>query len=134
LFGVDVPSLLRVIGSLLVLSLVGCGGSGEYLKTGGTYAARGPDCDYRVIRNRIVEPYEEVGVVDIEAFSVGQLPSNEERFRKAVDDHVCKAGGHAVIPSINMQGRWVHGTIIRFRPSECQRCRTDGIMLDEDEG
>jgi hypothetical protein len=131
---VDVPSLLRFIGSLFVLSLVGCGGSGEYRKTGGTYAARGPNCDYRVIRNRIIEPYEEVGVVDIEAFSVPQLPSDEEEFRKAVGDHVCKSGGHAVIPSINMHGRWVHGTIIRFRPSECQRCRTDGIMLDEDEG
>jgi hypothetical protein len=134
LCGLDVPSLLRLIGSLLALSLVGCGGSGEYRKTGGTYAARGPSCDYRVIRNRIIEPYEEVGVVDIEAFSVRQLPSNEERFRKVVGDHVCKSGGHAVIPSINMQGRWVHGTIIRFRPSGCQRCRTDGIMLNEDEG
>jgi hypothetical protein len=133
LFG-TVPSLLRFIGSLLVLSLVGCGGSGEYRKTGGTYAARGPDCDYRVIRNRIVEPYEEIGVVDIEAFSVPQLPSDEEEFRRTVGRHVCKAGGHAVIPSINMQGRWVHGTIIRFRPSACQRCRTDGIMLDADEG
>ena len=130
----DVPSLLRFIWILFVLSLVGCGGSGDYRKTGGTYAARGPDCDYRVIRNRIVEPYEEVGVVDIDAFSVRQLPSNEERFRKVVGDHVCKSGGHAVIPSINMQGRWVHGTIIRFRPSACQRCRTDGIMLDANEG
>ncbi|MBW2161292.1 MAG: hypothetical protein JRH14_15230 [Deltaproteobacteria bacterium] len=134
MFGVDVPSLLRFIGSLLLLSLVGCGGSGEYRKTGGTYAARGPNCDYRVIRNRIIEPYEEIGVVDIEAFSVGQLPSNEGEFRKTVGDHVCKSGGHAVIPSINMQGRWVHGTIIRFRPSGCQRCRADGIMLDQDEG
>jgi len=131
---VDVPSLLRFIGSLLALSLVGCGGSGEYRKTGGSYAARGPDCNYRVIRNRIIEPYEEVGVVDIDAFSVRQLPSNEERFRKAVGDHVCKSGGHAVIPSIDMQGRWVHGTIIRFRPAGCQRCRTDGIMLDGEEG
>jgi hypothetical protein len=115
-----------------VLGLVGCGGAGEYRKTGGTYAARGPDCDYRIIRNRIVEPYEELGVVDIDAFSVRQLPSNEERFRKVVGDHVCKAGGHAVIPSINMQGRWVNGTIIRFRPSECARCGTHGIMRDEE--
>ena len=122
------------ISILLVLGLVGCGGSGEYRKTGGTYAARGPDCDYRVIRNRIIEPYEELGVVDIEAFSVGQLPNNEERFRKAVGDHVCKSGGHAVIPSINMHGRWVNGTIIRFRPTECQRCKTEGIMRKADEG
>ncbi|MBW2160890.1 MAG: hypothetical protein JRH14_13170, partial [Deltaproteobacteria bacterium] len=63
---------------LALLALLACGGSGEYRKTGGTYAARGPDCDYRVIRNRIVEPYEELGVVDIAAFSVPQLPSNED--------------------------------------------------------
>ena len=119
---------------MVALSLAACGGSGEFRKTGGTYAARGPDCDYRVIRNRIVEPYEEIGVVDIDAFSVRQLPSNEERFRKAVGDYVCNVGGHAVIPSINMLGRWVHGTIIRFRPAECARCRADGIMLKEDEG
>jgi len=134
LWPVNVPSPRLFIMSLLVLSTIGCGGSGEYRKTGGTYAARGPNCDYRVIRNRIIEPYEEVGVVDIDAFSVRQLPSNEERFRKAVGDHVCKSGGHAVIPSINMHGRWVHGTIIRFRPAGCQRCRTEGIMLDGEEG
>ena len=124
----DVLSLLRFIWSLLVLSL-GCGGSGEYRKTGGTYAARGPDCDYRVIRNRIVEPYEEVGSSTSTHSPSGSSRATRKRFRKALGDHVCKSGGHAVIPSINMQGRWVHGTIIRFRPSECQRCRTDGIML-----
>jgi len=129
-----VPSLRLLIGSLLALSFAACGGSGEYRKTGGTFAARGPDCDYRVIRNRIVEPYEELGVIDIDAFAVPQLPRNEVEFRKVVGDHVCKSGGHAVIPSINMHGRWVHGTIIRFGPSECQRCRTEGIMLIEDEG
>jgi hypothetical protein len=87
-----------------------------------------------VIRNRIVEPYEELGVIDIDAFAVPQLPRNEVEFRKVVGEHVCTSGGHAVIPSINMHGRWVHGTIVRFGPSECQRCRTEGIMLKEDEG
>lgn len=124
--------LHRFIGSLALVSLTACGGVGEYRKTGGTYAARGPNCEYRVIRNRIVEPYEELGVVDIDAFSVRQLPSNEERFRKAVGEHVCKAGGDAVIPSINLHGRWMHGTIIRFRPSECVRCRVEGINRDAD--
>lgn len=121
------------MGSLLILGVAACGGSGEYRKTGGTYAARGPNCDYRVIRNRIIEPYEELGVVDIDAFAVPQLPSDENEFRRALGDHVCRAGGDAVIPSINMHGRWVHGTIIRFRPSECQRCRKDGIMLEGQE-
>ena len=105
-----------------------CGGAGEYRNTGAIYAARGPSCDYRVLRNGFVEPYEELGVVDIDAFSVRQLPSNEERFREVVGEHVCKAGGHAVIPTINMQGRWVNGTVIRFRPGECNRCK-DGSVI-----
>ena len=119
---------------LALLALLACGGSGEYRKTGGIYAARGPNCDYRVIRNRIVEPYEELGVIDIESFAVPQLPSNENEFRRVVGDDVCKSGGHAVIPSINMYGRWVHGTIIRFRPAECERCRTEGIARKANEG
>ena len=109
-----------------------CGGAGELRRTGGTYAARGPGCEYRVIRNRIVEPYEEVGVVNIGAFSVRQLPPDEERFRHVVGQHVCNIGGHAVIPTIDLHGRWVQGTIIRFRPSECDRCRTEGIMRQKD--
>ena len=95
---------------------------------GAFYAPRGPGCDYRVIRNRLVEPYEEIGVVDIDAFSVRQLPSDEESFRQVVGEHVCKSGGHAVIPSINMHGRWVNGTVIRFRPAECNRCRDGSVM------
>lgn len=118
---------LTIVTSLILL-LTACGGSGEYRKTGGTYAGRGPDCEYRVVRSRIVEPYEEIGVVDIDAFGVPQLPSNEMEFRRVVGEHVCMAGGHAVIPSVNMHGRWVRGTVIRFRPSECDRCRTDNIM------
>ncbi len=119
------------LATLLIVSLLACGGSGEYRKTGGIYAARGPNCEYRVIRNRIIEPYEELGVIDIEAFSVGQLPSNEERFRKVVGETVCAVGGDAVIPAINNHGRWVLGTVIRFNPSECARCRTESIMRED---
>jgi len=127
---VNVATRRVLIGSLIAAGILGCGGAGEFRRTGGTYAARGPSCDYRVIRNRIVEPYEEVGVVDIGAFSVPQLPSNEREFRQVVGEHVCMSGGHAVIPAVNMHGRWVSGTVIRFRPSECDRCRPGGIMRD----
>ena len=112
-------------------SLVACGGVGEYRKTGGTYAARGPACDYRVIRNRIVEPYEELGVIDIDAFSMKQLPNDEERFRKVVGPMVCAAGGHAVIPTLDMYRRWVHGTIIRFNPSQCAGCEPKSAKGEE---
>ncbi|MGB5267556.1 MAG: hypothetical protein WBN30_13255 [Polyangiales bacterium] len=110
--------------------LLACGGVGEYRKTGGTYAARGPACDYRVIRNRIVEPYEELGVIDLDAFAMKQLPDNEERFRKVVGPIVCSAGGHAVIASLDIYGHWVHGTIIRFNPAQCDRCATQGVMTE----
>lgn len=121
----------QAVVALFVIGSLGCGGSGEYRRTGGVYAARGPGCEYRVIRNRIIEPYEEVGVIDIEAFSIGQLPNDEESFRKVVGNTVCAAGGDAVIAGINIYGRWVLGTVIRFNPSECHRCRTKGIMREE---
>jgi hypothetical protein len=108
--------------------LVACGGQGEVRKTGGTYAGRGPGCEYRVIRNPIaepVEPYEEIGVIDIDAFSAQQLPNNEERFRKVVGPKVCALGGDGVIPSVNIYGRWVHGTVVRFHPALCDRCSAE---------
>ena len=69
-----------------------------------------------------MEPYEELGVIDIDAFSMRSLPDDEERFREVVGPTVCKAGGHAVIPTLDLYGHWTHGTIIRFNPGECQAC------------
>ena len=121
-----VESLLLVSSLLLPATcMVACGGQGEVRKTGGTYAGRGPGCDYRVIRNPIaepVEPYEEIGVIDIDAFGAQQLPNDEERFRKVVGPKVCALGGDGVIPAINIYGRWIHGTVIRFNPAQCDRC------------
>lgn len=116
--------------SVLAGAAAGCGGQGEYLQTGSIYAARGPACEYRVIRNRIVEPYEELGVIDIDAFSMRSMPDNEERFRKVVGPMVCGAGGDAVIPTLNMFGHWAHGTIIRFDPAECDRCEAPGCKAE----
>ena len=75
-----------------------------------------------MIRNRVVEPYEELGVIDIDAFSMNSLPDDEAQFRKVVGATVCKEGGDAVIPTIDIYGNWVHGTIIRFDPAECRDC------------
>lgn len=117
--------------SWLLLSatcIVACGGQGEVRKTGGTYAGRGPNCDYRVIRNPIAEPvapYEEIGVIDIDAFGAQQLPNNEVRFRQVVGPKVCALGGDGVIPAINVYGRWIHGTVIRFNPAQCDRCKAE---------
>ena len=105
--------------------MLGCGGQGEVRKTGTTYAGRGPDCEFRVIRNPMQEPlqpYEEIGVIDIDAFAAQQLPNNEERFRRVVGPKVCALGGDAVIPAINIYGRWVHATVVRFNPNQCNRC------------
>lgn len=107
---------------LAATSLLACGGQGEFRKTGKTFAPRGPNCEYRVIRNRAVEPYEVLGVIDIDAFSMRQLPKDEERFRNVVGPMVCGAGGDAIIPALDIYGHWVHGTIIRFHPSECVEC------------
>ncbi len=106
----------------LATSLLACGGAAEYRKTGSTYAARGPACHYRVIRNRTIEPYEELGVISIDGFSMKQVPNDEEQFRRLVGPIVCAQGGSAVIPTLDIYGRWVFGTVIRFHPSECTGC------------
>lgn len=125
---------MRLLRSLIVclacLSIAACGGSAEFRRTGGIYAARGPGCEFRVIRNRIVEPYEEIGLIEIDAFSVPQLPASEGEFRKVAGKYVCMSGGHAVVPALDMGGRWVSGTVIRFQPAECDRCRDGSIMSD----
>jgi len=130
-----VESLLLVSSLLLsATSMLACGGQGEVRKTGGTYAGRGPDCEYRVIRNPLVEPvppYEEIAVIDVDAFAAQQLPNDEERFRKVVGPKVCALGGHAVIPAINIYGRWIHGTVIRFNPAQCDRCEVEVHMPPE---
>lgn len=124
----------RAVICVFATSLIACGGVGEYRKTGSTYAARGPNCDYRVIQNRTIEPYEELGVIDIDAFSMKQLPDNEERFRKVVGPRVCAVGGHAVLPTLDIYGHWVHGTIIRFHPSQCSDCAPKSPKSPENEG
>lgn len=116
--------------TVFACAAVACGGKGEYLHTGSTYAARGPGCEYRVIRNRVVEPYEELGVIDIDAFSMHSMPDSEQKFRKVVGPTVCAAGGHAVIPALNIYGHWAHGTIIRFHPAQCDRCIPPQIKSD----
>lgn len=118
-------SWLHVTVLIFGVGMLGCGGQGSVRKIGGTYAGRGPGCEYRVIRNPLVEPvppYEEIGAIDIDAFGAPQLPNNEERFRKVAGPRVCAMGGDAVIPAINIYGRWIHGTVIRFNPAQCDRC------------
>ena len=115
---------------LVAAGSVACGGQSDFRKTGGTYAPRGPGCDYRVIRNRVIGPYEELGVIDIDAFSMKSLPDDEERFRKVVGPTVCGLGGDAVIPQLDVYGHWTHGTIIRLDPRECEQCKSEGKMSD----
>ncbi|MEM8606613.1 MAG: hypothetical protein AAGF92_05885 [Myxococcota bacterium] len=122
---------------IVCVSLLGCGGAAEYRRTGHVYAPRGPLCDYEVVRNRTIEPYEEVGTIDVAAFSAGQLPNDEEKFRKVVSEYVCQAGGDAVIPGINLYGRWVIGTVIRFDPPQCTQCDDKGMKeaaVEDDSG
>ena len=118
---------MKLLRTAVLLALAhgffGCGGQTEYRQVGGVYAGRGPDCEFRVIRGRITEPYEEVGIIDVEAFHSGSLPDDEEAFKRVVTEDVCRVGGHAIIPAIDVYGHWVVGTVIRFHPARCARCR-----------
>lgn len=115
---------------MTVLSLLafGCGPSVTFTPKEGT--ARPPQpapCRVTVFRQRPARDYEVIGVIDIEAFSVRSIPRNEGSFRTEVAPKVCRAGGDAVIPGINGDGRYIQGTVVRWldRPPGPRAARTE---------
>lgn len=116
---------------LAVFCVQGCGAATGYKQTGSVYPARGPNCEFQVLRDPVLEPYEEIGVIEVEAFHAKAVPNSDSDFHKVVAFKVCKAGGHAVIPAINNRGRYILGRVIRFQPRQCDDCEEKERSVDE---
>jgi hypothetical protein len=67
-----------------------------------------------VISSRPARDYAVVGVIDLESFHVHVLPKDEAAFRSVVAGEVCAAGGDAVLPGINGNGRYVLATVVKW--------------------
>ena len=123
-----------VIALATLATATACGAVSEYRQTGDAYAGRGPSCEYVVLRGPVAEPYTELGVIDVDAFHVGSMPKTEEAFRETVGPHVCAAGGHGVIAAIDVNGKFIHGTVVRFHPRQCEKCDEHGKEDADEEG
>lgn len=56
--------------------------------------------------------FDEIGVVDYQS---GVYVHDAGTFRKVVSSDVCSTGGDAVLAEVSGQGRYMRGTIIRYR-------------------
>jgi hypothetical protein len=93
-----------------VLLLWSCGPSLTWTRRAPS-TPRNHGCSFDVVDVGPVPPLREIGVIDIDAFSIRGLPRDEASFRRLIAKQVCEVGGEAVIPGINGFGRYVLGTV-----------------------
>jgi len=98
----------------VVTSLCACVPHATFTPRGGTCAKRPPNCTFEVISSRPARDYSVVGVIEIESFHVRNIPNDEAVFRSVVAGEVCGAGGDAVLPGVNGNGRYVLATVVKW--------------------
>ncbi len=102
--------------ALAALALAACGTPYIYGPTAPTAAPPKPaDCAFVLLEAAPSRPFEELGVIAPEDIRFGSVPDSEIRFRHAVGETVCRAGGDAVVVERSRGGSYVRGTVIRYR-------------------
>jgi hypothetical protein len=94
--------------------LVACHPTATFTAQGGVCPTRSFDCAFEIIESKPARDFQKVGVIDIEAFYVRNVPKTEAEFRKEFGPIICHAGGDAVIPAVNGDGRYVLATIVKW--------------------
>jgi hypothetical protein len=102
----------RIWTLALALCLSGCGYTYTQ-STAARAAAKPANCDFDILTARPEEPFDELGVLDCE--SAGYAPGSLSGFRSSIQSKVCVAGGDAVLAEVNGMGKYVRGTVIRYR-------------------
>jgi hypothetical protein len=71
------------------------------------------NCEFTVVTVPSDRPQEQVGILDAEMVPYAATTAAE--FQDAVRKQVCEVGGDAVLAEINGRGRYVRGTIVRWK-------------------
>ena len=100
----------------IALSASACGPVTTLRRVGATVRCHPSGCAFDVVTSRPARDYRVIAVLDVEAFAVKRVPNTEEKFRAAIAKDVCSVGGDAVIPGINVDGRYVLATVIAWLP------------------
>jgi hypothetical protein len=98
----------------MLLTLGGCVPHATFTARGGSCPKRPANCPFELVSSRPARDYAVIGVIDLEAFHVPKLPNDEASFRAAIAKDVCEAGGDAVLPGINGNGRYVLATVVKW--------------------
>jgi hypothetical protein len=98
----------------LSAGLVACHPTATFTAQGGVCPTRAYDCTFEIIEGKPARDFQKVGVIEIEAFYVRNVPKTEADFRKEFGPVICHAGGDAVVPAINGDGRYVLATIVKW--------------------
>lgn len=102
--------MMKLCWIFLCVSLMSCV-SGEFYRTSSKeYPPRKDKCEFEVLTLQSDKPFDEIGLVEFDSPVLDM-----DSFKSDMRYHVCKKGGDAVIAHMDGKGRYVRGTIIKFR-------------------
>lgn len=105
----------RIIALATLLS-AGCGTRYIYGRTGEVVAAaKPPNCAYVLLDAPPDKPFDELGVLAPNDIEFGDMSGGPTPYKETVGEQVCAAGGDAVVVERDDNGRYVRGTVIKYR-------------------
>lgn len=101
---------------LLPLALAACSPAYVYGPTGTVTAEPRPaGCVFDLLDRAPARAWDELGILAPRDIEDGDMAGGAPMFVDAVRAQVCAAGGDAVVVERDTFGRYVRGTVIRFR-------------------
>lgn len=107
-----------LLATLGVATTVGSCGGGKYFygPLGDVVVQPKPkDCSFILIDKVPSQAHDPLGVLAPANIEFPKVASDDDRFKSSVAAQVCAAGGDAVVVERDSQGRYVRGTVIRFK-------------------
>jgi hypothetical protein len=101
--------------TLLLCLLPGCFASPSYIvtKTGAVGAAKPANCDFLIATSKVDRAYDEIAILDAKIWA-----EDAASFKQTVGAQVCELGGDAVLAEVNGNGRYVRGTVLRWKDAQ----------------
>ena len=85
-------------------------------KTGTAGPAKPANCEFQIATTKVDREYEEVAILDAKMWA-----EDAATFKQTVSTQVCELGGDAVIAEVNGNGRYVRGTVLRWKDAEVSK-------------
>jgi hypothetical protein len=109
----------RLVAALLLVDLLtaGCAGHYIYARTGEVVPPPKPQgCTFVLLDVPPEQAFDEIGVLAPRDIEYGDMAGGATPFKETVGDQVCAAGGDAVVVERDYTGRYIRGTVIKYKP------------------